>query len=379
MTIFIRSLFMDLHNRLERMITHLDSLTMETVAPSLFKKKAVVKLHALRTKITTLMESEILANDFFTPNTIILYNSINNEFIEIELFLYLPISRYDTKADGYFEKVINSIYSEIQSLQSIPFISTISNSETYYWAYSKYQMIAVPQGEEKHLLNLSDLYHEIGHLIFIQHERFLVGDYMQQMKNYYDAEEGKLWGRIEQSLRKRIKNAVKCWEATWSEELACDLIATYLVGPAYAWTNLKICAVSSGANEIYAYPNIFKEHPPDEVRMRAVLRMLYLIGHHDEAKKITSIWDEFLSVTQNAKPDGYDVIFPSLLVESISQNVFEGCTNIALLPYPEQLRTNTRPVSLIINEAWLKIREEPKNFSQWEIEQITNIRSLTFP
>lgn len=190
MNIFINGLFMDLHNRLEKMINHLYNLTMDSHASSTFKKSTEEHLYALITKIKTLINTGIFADAFFTPNTIILYNSINNEFIEIELFLYLPIRRYDNTAEGYFEKVATSIYSEIQLMQSVPFISTISNSDAYFWAYSKYRMIALPQGEENHLLNLSDLYHEIGHLIYIQYEEFLVGDHLTRVVEYYNTFEG---------------------------------------------------------------------------------------------------------------------------------------------------------------------------------------------
>src|SRR5262245_39025053 len=163
MNVFIRSLYIDLHNRLEKMIIHLNSLSMETPPAAAFKKMAVLEMTQLKKKISEVVDCGILNDDFFTANTVIKYNSMQNDFLEFESFLYLPISKYDLRAEGYFEKVIQEIYNEINTSQNTPFISTISNSDSYYWANSKFKMIAIPQGEEKHLLNLSDLYHEIGH------------------------------------------------------------------------------------------------------------------------------------------------------------------------------------------------------------------------
>lgn len=70
----------------------------------------------------------------------------------------------------------------------------------------------------------------------------------------------------------------KLWETKWSEDLACDLIGTYLVGPAYAWSNMKICAVSGGLNNIFSNTKHFSDHPPDEARMRCIFMMLEQIG-----------------------------------------------------------------------------------------------------
>lgn len=47
----------------------------------------------------------------------------------------------------------------------------------HYWVHPQYEIIAVPTGEEKSLLNLPDLYHETGHLIYKQHEEDLLGTF----------------------------------------------------------------------------------------------------------------------------------------------------------------------------------------------------------
>jgi hypothetical protein len=239
-------------------------------------------------------------------------------------------------------------------------------------------MIAVPQGEEKHLLNLSDLYHEIGHLIFIQSETFLTGEHLEKVKIYFNRLAATKRGRKDGPLKKKINNAMNAWENTWSEELACDLIATYLVGPAYGWSHMKICAVSSGFNNIYSHNNVFKEHPADEIRMRVILKMLVQIGCDEEAGCIQRAWNKFLEETHNERPTAYDLIFPQELIDSITENVYSGSKNILLHSYPEQKNKYTRPISLIVNEAWTRIRNEHNSFAFWETEQIENIWSLTF-
>jgi hypothetical protein len=374
MNVFIRGLFIDLHNKLEKMITHLDNLSMESPIASDFKAKTVASLFSLKDKVDKVIESGILDIDTFISNSVIKYNSLNNEFIEIELFRYLAISKYDNKADGHFEKIIHKIYDEIQCLQSVPFISTISNSDSYYWAYPKYNMIALPQGEEKNILNLSDLYHEIGHLIFQQSEDFLVGEHIPRMKAYYSKEKVTLKedGHPDDFINE-LDEAMGYWNSSWSEEFTCDLIGTFLVGPAYAWTNMKISTVSSSYNAVYSHGIMFREHPPDEARMRAIFRMLELTGFGTEVMVVRAAWDKFLAETQNSKPGSYDFIFPDEMIESITMNVLEGCQNIGLRSYSQQLQDFVKPVSLVLNDAWDYIRKDPNTFNTWEAKELGNL------
>lgn len=372
---FVRSLNVDLHNRLDKMITHLNGRTMVTPSSASFKNTAVVEMTQLKKSISDILECGILNEDFFTSNTVIKYNSMNNEFIEFELYLFLPISKYDFAAEGYFEKIMCSIYAEIKTSQSPPFVSTFSNSDSYYWTHSKFKIIAIPQGEEKHLLNIGDLYHEIGHHIIDQSERFLVGNHIDFIQIIIGNLLITKKGRSNLDFRNNIKKGLHYWQNFWSEELACDLIGAYLVGPAYAWSNMKICAVSSGLNKIYSNSDIFRTHPPDEARMRAVLKMLELTGCGSEIQKILEDWNRLLLIAQNEKPDHYDVLFSDELINSIATNVYNGCADLGLQTYLQQKKNNTRPISQIVNEAWETIRNDPQRYPQWENEQIVNLQS----
>lgn len=366
MITFIKGQLINIRNSIDKANTDLASLSMESAIASDFKAKTIAALQALAVRIDNIIGSGILENEIFTRNCIIKFNSMNNAFIEIELFRYLAIRRYDSKADGHFEKVIVKIYDEIQCLQSIPFLSTISNSDTYYWAYPSYNMIALPQGEEKNLLNLSDLYHEIGHLIFRQSRVFLLGDFLIRMEEYCKKEIQRLADEDNITISEAIDASRPCWASSWSEEFTCDLIGTFLVGPAFAWTNLKISIGSSRYDGVFSNEDMYREHPPDEARMRAVFKMLELTGFATELAEIKIVWEKFLMVTKNTKPGAYDFIFPDSLIDVLATNVFKGCVNVGLRPYSEQALQQGKFVSKTINEAWLKIKEDPHAFKDWE-------------
>ena len=373
---FLKSLFIDLNNSIDKMLLHLDSLNGLSKVASDFKDKTVKALNELKSKIDGIISSGILEVDGFISNNIITYNSINNSFMEIELFRFQAISKYG-KPELFFDKLIHKVYDEIQCLQSVPFLSTISNSDTYYWAYPKYNMIALPQGEEKNLLNLSDLYHEIGHLIFQQSEDYLVGDHIPEMQRYYALEKQRIKDAGDSlAFVDDLDEAISYWNSSWSEEFACDLIGTYLVGPAYAWTNMKLSTVSSSYNAVYSDGILFREHPPDEARMRAIFRMLELTGYSIELNEIKQAWNKFLDETQNSKPGSYDLIFPDTMIEAITQNVLKGCKNIGLRSYADQLTLPSQSVSSLINEAWNHIRTSHLTFGDWEAEKLEKLVQL---
>ncbi len=373
---FVKGQLINIRNSIDKVNSELASLSMESAIASDFKAKTVISLQELAARIDKIIGSGILEDEAFTRNSIIKFNSMSNAFIEIELFRYLAIRRYDSKADGYFEKVIVKIYDEIQCLQSVPFLSTISNSDTYYWAYPTYNMIALPQGEEKNLLNLSDLYHEISHLIFQQSRDFLIEKFLPYMENYCKMEKQRLIDDGNESFSEEIDNSVICWNSSWAEEFTCDLIGTFLVGPAYAWTNLKISTVSSSYDAVYSNDDMYREHPPDEARMRAVFKMLEFSGFATELRDIHEVWSKFLTVTQNTKPGAYDFIFPDSIIESLAQNVYDGCINIGLRPYSEQMLLPGKFVSKVINESWVRINQDPNSFNTWETNELAALYHL---
>ena len=68
------------------------------------------------------------------------------------------------------------------------------------------------------------------------------------------------------------------------------MIATYLVGPAYGWSNFKLATVSLNKNKTYKDS---QSHPSDESRMRAILSMLEKTGYLTEASEIKRSWENF--------------------------------------------------------------------------------------
>lgn len=371
MTKFIKAIFFDLIGRVEKMHQNLMSPKIRKEIDPAFLNDTKQLLIGLSSDITILVNSGDLEIDSLASNNIIKYNTLHEALLTIELFRYLIILNYG-EAEEYFKKKIKRIYREINCLQNPPLVTTISNSESYYWALPSYDIIAVPTGEERSLLNLPDLYHEMGHLIYNQYAYYLKGTIEQSLTKYYNEEiQRVVTEQRAAGLITFFREKLNYWIESWIMEFTCDLIAVYLVGPAYAWTNLKLTTLSSGKDQIFLETST---HPSDESRMRTIFYLLNKMGHTAELAEIKASWDAFLNATSNAIPQNYNFIFPQQFLEELADNVFAGCKSIDLKNYNEQIDLHGSPVSKILNDGWKQLFENPSAFHEWEKEMIEEIR-----
>lgn len=370
---FIKGLFYDLSAKVSKMEAALNGPNIHPEMDADFLAKTVHALASVKMHILSIIASGELDLETLAPNNIFRYNTLSDHVIELEIFRYLIIVHYG-EPEVYFKKKIHRIYDEINCLQLPPLITTISNSENYYWALPAYVVIAVPKDEEQNLLNLPDLFHEMGHLIESQYGSYLRGDIEQRVRDYFNDE----IDRVDEQergdvLKEFYGQKLAFWLEAWIMEFICDLIATYLVGPAYAWTNLKITTVSSGQDEVFEIESA--SHPSDESRMRAIFCMLKKLGHTEELGKIEQSWEAFKSVTNNPVPQGYNATFPQHLIERLTENVLIACQNIDLRCYRDQLAEHEAPISKMLNEAWMELFERPETFQQWEANKIDELKA----
>jgi hypothetical protein len=370
---FVKGLFHDQASKILKMLAELESITATTQIDPIFLRKTVEMLAELHKEVLHVIGSGDLDVDSLTPNNVIRYNTIHEKILNIELFRFLVIVNYGGP-EIYFKKKITRIYKEINCFfQNPPTITTISNSDDYFWAFPVFHIIAVPNGEEKNLLNLPDLFHEMGHLFYSQYEQFLTGRIDRSLEKYYnnqilrvDSEQRDI------KLKKLYRETLFHWIEGWVMEFSCDLIATYLVGPAYAWTNLKISTVNSGQTSIF---HISSKHPSDEARMKAICCMLDVMGHDDDVKQIRKSWGNFLDVTTNQQPSNYNDIFPDDIIFELVENVYRGCISIDLREYKNQVSDTGETISKILNLAWGEALSRAETFAEWEKEKIAEINT----
>jgi hypothetical protein len=84
-------------------------------------------------------------------------------------------------------------------------------------------------------------------------------------------------------------------------------------------------------------------------------------------------WDEFLTATNNIRPNNYDYIFPQDVIEHLADNVFQACKDLDLQSYADQIQKHGTPISKILNDAWQTVLSDPAAFSAWESQMVTSI------
>lgn len=370
---FIQGIYLDLNNRVEKMINYLVIFTPHDNYIKDFSQKSLTHLNLLKEDIQLYINNGELAVEGLATFNLLRYNQFFERYQGIEQFSYLPVLRYG-KAEIYFNTLIERIYKEIRNDQPCPLITTISNSEDYYWAYPYYELIAVPYGEYKTLLNVPDLYHEIAHFLFSQYGVFEIIEPFQEILDEY-FEEKILQVKERQSstnLIPYLDEMWKLWKDSWIEEYSCDLIATYLTGAAYAWTNFKITTLSSSRNMVFQSS---ATHPSDESRMRVIFNMLDKLGLQEQKKEIKSQWQKFLNVVNNPKTTYYKDIFPNSLLKKLTAIVLDFCNELDLKSYNDQLKSDEKPIAFFLNEAWEKMFSSSQNYVEWEKEIIGRINS----
>jgi hypothetical protein len=129
------------------------------------------------------------------------------------------------------------------------------------------------------------------------------------------------------------------------------MVATYLVGPAYGWQHVRLCASTSSA----AYHPTLGEradHPADEARLRDMVAVLTHMGATETGARITSLWNSYLDASRKSRPQDYEVCYPQTLLESLAKNVIAGCRSLGVRGFDQPAEGPPSHVPALLAEAW---------------------------
>jgi len=324
----------------------------------------------IRNTLQNALDTGVLEFEYLANNNLYHFNRANREFSNIHSYRYLPLKHYHDP-EAYFYRVISKVYDEHRISAKPPIVSTISNHDSYYWAVPYYEIIALPAGEERSLLNLPDMYHEIGHLLHSMFKGKSCETSSQAVDKHFAKEIVRVKNEGLEQYLDPLTRAKFLWQRKWIEEFTCDLIGTYMTGAAYAWTNLKLLSTGHGSAIIYSDNDT---HPADEARMTIIIMMLDKLGLKTEKDKVEEEWKIFLKDTEPFKPSDYNLLYPQKLLAQIVEEFFTFYQNADLASYPELVKTGTESVAQLLNEAWEQARMKPMAYSAYEIAAINKLR-----
>lgn len=369
---FIKALYADLLHRIDLVVGEINRMEHHDDYRDRFIEGTLNKFQELRLPIQDALEIGALEFDELSGNYLYLYNRAHREFNAFHSYRFLAIKNYKDP-EIFFYRLITKIYNEHRINALPPIISTISNHDYYYWAVPLFEIIALPSGEENSLLNLPDIYHEIGHLLYsmfkgrscelsgIQIEKY----FKKELVRLEDAKQHVHFGQ-------EVEKAKYLWQASWLEEFSCDLAGTYMTGAAYAWTNLKLISSGHGSSKMYDYS---ETHPANEARMRIIIIMLDKLGLEEDKRKVEDTWTAFLKDTEVFRPKGYALLYPSKLLQLIVDEFYEFYGNADLAPCIELTGQTDTSLCETLNIAWNTAQDDPLQYFVHETAEINKLKS----
>ncbi len=311
MNSFFPSLVFELHNRSTKVISLLEDLSLPPeIQPNL--KSTIKKAYTIKTDLESILNDP----DFGAPQ--LLLNQINSykrcyESYSLIEKIHLPILLRYSEKDAFFHRFLKHSLFQINYRIDTPLISAASTN--YYEVFADKNPLSssffVPVVDDMFLLNLPDLFHEIGHLIFLKQETELSNEFVIKLNDYLLNERNRIKVQTRPIDPVFYENLEKLWKDSWIKEHVANMIATYCLGSSFGWQCLRICA--NTGEEVYFPAKIITEpddHPSFESQILGITEILKIIGMDTEVRKLNEKWTHYKSICHFSKPTEDDLCYP---------------------------------------------------------------------
>lgn len=361
---FLTGLLRDLERRCAALGDRFAEIKTEDIQE--YALHAYRQVESLRRQITQTLSDPALHEPTLRSNYLQRYNRWSQEASAIESYL-LPFVERFASPDRLLTELCHQLTTEIGWPLSPPLVTTFSSQ--YYWTVAHYNLICVPAAESVTLLGLPDLCHELGHILMLHHRASLMGSFMRDLTRYIKKEQRRVVTQQRPPEYRTLYDLLFVqWSDEWLLEFVSDMVATYLVGPAFGWQHIRLCA--SVKQDVY-FPALGERasHPADEARLRGVLAVLAEVDPGCGDGELLEMWEQFVQYTGQSLPPDYAVCYPSDLISALARAVVRGCVELGLHSFTSP---SHRPGAIIclLMEAWSRFLEDPEACIQWEAEQL---------
>jgi hypothetical protein len=274
----------------------------------------------------------------------------------------LVFSRF-REGDRFLTRVIAKMCRDSGFPHEAPVCAAMSSQ--YYWTVPGMDLVLVPHADATHLLGWPDLYHELAHFLVARDERILLRPLRRRVRDYFKraiSEAGRNgWPAPAIADLRRYRDL---WLDDWIVEFICDWFATFVAGPSFGWTNLRLCARVS--TDVF---NVFETHPSDAARTLAIHVMLESVGFGNEASEITNRWNEMLRTAGAAEPQFFKAAYPETLMRDLSD---EAARLFGVLGI-KRCTCSSGTLPELLNEAWSQLHSDGSSFSAWERDRLSQL------
>ena len=284
---FLRGLLQDLARRCEAIQERLAAIP-DDPDTSDHALHAYTTLERVRRSALQIASSPDLTNQTLLPIHVRRYKRLYEEVSLVEAYLLPFVERYNQQ-DRLLTGFCRLLAGQVGWPLEPPLVGSFSAD--YYWTVAAFKVICVPAAEDTSLLGLSDLAHEMGHILMLHYAAQLVGDFMREVVQYIQQAQASVVNQQRSPEYLALYDQLLAsWGDEWLQEFACDMIAAYLVGPAYAWQHIRLTA-GNGSDVYHPTLGEIGGHPADEARLRGVIAILEKTGLTDKVQEVQDLWD----------------------------------------------------------------------------------------
>lgn len=289
------------------------------------------------------------------------YRGMRRDIDAIEENFVGHISRFSNE-DERLTALAGRLWSET-GLPGHPPVA-VTNTIGYFCTLAPFGIIFSPPSIDRDLLIFPDLYHEFGHILHSAPGGGLFGPRFQKELDQYLTELRNKARRTSRPIEPRLMSQIReRWIESWAEEVACDTLATCIVGPAFGWCNLNLCLKNSNAFESG------HQHPADAARTRHMIRVLRRRGHADAADEMEGLWDRFLHFSGQTPKPYFNDLHPDGLFIAIMEDVESAIAKLGI-------GGGVSPFVATLNQAWAEFHKSVDGYYQWEKGVFSDLRSL---
>lgn len=359
---FVRGLLRELERRCTVLRERLEAIPADPDRADLVVGAYRV-VESVRREVGGLLQNPAFRVPELLPNYLQLYRRWNEQATLVESFS-LPFAERYNVVDRRLTRLARRLTQQVHWPLDGPLVAAFSSQ--YYWTPGVFNLVAAPSTEDTTLLRLPDLCHELGHILLIRNEGALIADFRDEIVRYVEGEKR----RIEATQRppeygSLYDQLLIQWHEQWLWEFAADMVATFLVGPAFGWQHTRLCA---GASRSMYFPALgeLAEHPADEARLRGIVAALRELGQVEDAQNVQALWEVHTTIRGTVqRPADYDVCYPQSLLHSLAQRIVEGCRVLNIRGFVRG-EDPAGDIPAMIVEAWRRFLENPQEYTGWE-------------
>jgi hypothetical protein len=314
-----------------------------------------------------------LGDHRFLGNYLGLFQRLAERVRLIEWFVVPFLVRFDA-GDRILTRLARRIIAE--TALPVHFALVGGFSTEYYWTFAQYSVIAVPAGEGEFLLGLPDLCHELGHMLMDVQETTLLGGFPTRLAAHVRSQEIRM--KADQRPPQYVSDYLahfRHWDEDWVLEFACDMVGTYLAGPAFGFQHVRLSATL--AQSPY-YPTLGEaaEHPADGARLEGIIAVLEELSDAAGAVAVRDMWSRYITMQSDVEPADYSTSYPVSLVSDLARTVAAGCRTFGIKSYQQAAPSD---VIRIMLEAWDNFRANPDAHGSYEDATVSRLKNELGP